>query len=193
MQWLLQPRGEWRTVIWRCPIPSLCERVRLRVDLFLPAVADALELLLTRTDLYNFITQSKLGVLGTIGGTGAPQSALVGIAVTEHLEIVFDTVKSSRKHANLIANPACSFAIGWAGEKTVQYEGEAEELTEAKVRAKYQRVYFQAWPECRDHMSWPGITYFVVRPRWIRFSDYDQNPPLIQEFTFPRDSASKMA
>jgi len=24
-----------------------------------------------------------------------------------------------------------------------------------------------------------------VRPRWIRFSDFDRNPPLIEELTFP--------
>jgi len=24
--------------------------------------------------------------------------------------------------------------------------------------------------------------YFIVRPRWIRYSDFDQNPPLIREF-----------
>lgn len=50
---------------------------------------------MTETDLYQFITQSKLGVLGTIGESGKPQSALLGIGVTEKLEIVFDTVKSS--------------------------------------------------------------------------------------------------
>ena len=30
-------------------------------------------------------------------------------------------------------------------------------------------------------MNWPGIAYFVVRPRWIRYSDYDQKPPIIEE------------
>jgi hypothetical protein len=32
-------------------------------------------------------------------------------------------------------------------------------------------------------MNWPGITYIVARPRWIRYSDYDQAPPMIEEFT----------
>jgi len=139
---------------------------------------------MTQSDLYDFITRSKYGVLGTIGENGNPQSALVGIAVTEDLEIVFDTIKSSRKYLNLIAKPACSFAIGWADERTVQYEGEARELSGAEL-ARYQEPYFQAWPKCRAHMSWPGIVYVVVRPRWIRYSGYDQNPPVIQEFTFP--------
>jgi hypothetical protein len=61
-------------------------------------------------------------------------------------------------------------------------EGIAEEL-QASVRPQFLDVYFAEWPECREHMSWPGIAYFVVRPHWLRYSDYDQKPPLIQEFT----------
>jgi hypothetical protein len=44
----------------------------------------------------------------------------VGIAVSRKLEIIFDTVNSSRKYDNLPANQAASFVIGWEGEVTVQ-------------------------------------------------------------------------
>jgi uncharacterized pyridoxamine 5'-phosphate oxidase family protein len=144
-----------------------CERVRVA--------------LMTTTDLHAFLKGCKLGVLGTIGPDNRPQSSLVGIAVGKKLEIIFDTLNSTRKYRNLVARPACSFAIGWSGEQTAQYEGEAMELTGSELR-RCQEVYFEAWPECRSHLSWTGITYFVVRPRWIRFSDFDQRPPLIQEF-----------
>jgi pyridoxine/pyridoxamine 5'-phosphate oxidase len=127
------------------------------------------------------MTGFKLGVLGTIGPTGAPQSALVGIATTPLLEIVFDTVRSSRKYTNLVARPACSFVVGWTGEQTIQYEGAAEELRPPELE-RYQQIYFQAWPDGPERMKWPGIVYFVVRPVWIRYSDFDQNPPLICEF-----------
>ncbi len=137
---------------------------------------------MTKADLYHFLVKCKLGVLGTIGAEGRPQSSLVGIATTEGLEIIFDTVKSSRKYGNLISKPACSFAIGWSGEQTIQYEGDAVELVGGALD-RYQPIYFDAWPECRAHVSWPGITYFLVRPRWMRYSDFDQNPPVIQEFT----------
>ena len=141
---------------------------------------------MTEPDLHAFLVQHRLSVLGSICAEGNPQSALVGIAVTPELEIVFDTVKSSRKYPNLIQNPKCSFTIGgWgAGEQTVQYEGEARELTSPELE-RYQEIYFKVWPECLAHMSWPGIVYFAVRPTWIRYSDYDQNPLLIQEFSFP--------
>jgi len=138
---------------------------------------------MTKTELFEFIARQKLGVLGTISPDSAPQSALVGIAVTSDLEIIFDTLKSTRKYRNLAANSACSFAIGWAGEVTVQYEGEARE-PQGDELAGYQAVYFANWPECRTHLSWPGITHLVVTPKWIRYSDYDRNPPRIEELKF---------
>jgi len=33
-------------------------------------------------------------------------------------------------------------------------------------------------------MSSPSITFFVVRPTWIRYCDYDQKPPVIEELVF---------
>jgi pyridoxine/pyridoxamine 5'-phosphate oxidase len=138
---------------------------------------------MTRAELYNFMTAHKLGVLGYLAPSGGPRSALVGIGVTADLEIVFDTVSTSRKYPSLLQNPAASFALGWEGEATVQLEGRAFQPKGAEL-ARYQQAYFAAWPEGRDHMAWPGITYFVVRPTWIRYSDYDQRPPLIEEFTF---------
>jgi pyridoxine/pyridoxamine 5'-phosphate oxidase len=137
----------------------------------------------THTDLFRFIAKSKLGVLSSAGPSGTPQSALVCFAVTEKLEIIFDTVKSSRKYRNLIDRPECSFVFGWNGEETVQYEGIAEELAGEALR-RYQDVYFRTWPDGPARLSWPGIVYFVVRPQWVRYSDFDQTPPLIREFTF---------
>jgi general stress protein 26 len=142
---------------------------------------------MTPRDIFIFLAEQRLGVLGTMSADSTPQSALMGIAVTPELEIVFDTVKSSRKYPNLIAQPACSFVIGgWnadEGEKTVQYEGEAHELQPANLE-RYQEIYFRTWPDCRAHLSWPDIAYFVVHPKWVRYCDYGQNPPLKREFTF---------
>ena len=56
---------------------------------------------MTEADLYAFMARHRLGILGTICPNATPQSALMGIAITPQLEIVFDTVKSSRKYPNL--------------------------------------------------------------------------------------------
>lgn len=138
---------------------------------------------MTRADLFAFLMQQKLGVLSSIAADSSPQSALVGIAVTPELEIVFDTVKNSRKYPNLITHPRCSFVIGGWGAvgQTVQYEGEAREPEPPELE-RYQQIYFKAWPDGPSRLSWPGIVYFAVRPLWVRYSGFDQNPPLICEF-----------
>jgi pyridoxine/pyridoxamine 5'-phosphate oxidase len=136
---------------------------------------------MTKSDLYSFIAGCKLGVISTLSSSGSVQSALVGIAVTQDLEIIFDTVKSSRKYSNLKINPSCSLVVGWTGEQTLQYEGTATELQGTELQ-RCQTTYFQAWPDGPAGVAWPGIAYFSVRPTWIRYSDFDAKPPLIQEF-----------
>lgn len=138
---------------------------------------------MTNRDLYEFIAGCKLGVISSLSTSGEVQSALVGLAVTEDLEIIFDTVTTSRKYPNLIKNPRCSLVIGWEGERTLQFEGTAAELQGVELQ-RCQKVYFAAWPDGPSRMAWPGIVYFRVKPIWIRYSDFDARPPLIQEFSF---------
>lgn len=137
---------------------------------------------MTRDDLYAFLAACKLGVISTLSASGSVQSALIGIAITKDIEIIFDTVKSSRKYSNLKNNPSCSLAVGWAGEQTVQYEGVATELEGAELE-RCQATYFHTWPDGPARLTWPGIVYFSVRPAWVRYSDFDATPPFIQEFT----------
>lgn len=135
-------------------------------------------------DLSSFLRQQRYAVVSSISSAGVPQSALVGIAVTPELEVIFDTLRASRKYANLSARSACSLVIGWTGEQTVQFDGNAFEPAGAE-RARFLETYFEAWPTGRERMQSPTITFLVVRPIWIRYSDFDQHPPIIQEFQFP--------
>src|SRR6201988_3376042 len=114
----------------------------------------------------------RLGVLTTVTTSGQPQAALMGFAVTPGLEIIFDTVKSSRKYPNLKKNPRVAWVIGCTTEVTVQYEGLAREL-EGKELAKYQKTYFAKFADGPARLTWPAITYFVVHPKWVRYCDYN--------------------
>src|SRR5260370_31267161 len=135
-----------------------------------------------KSAIYALMMQHRYGVVSSISRDGYPQSALVGSATSPELEIIFDTVKSSRKYPNLIERPRCSFVVGWSGEQTLQYEGIAEEPRGAALQ-RYQEIYFAAWPDGLARLSWPGIAYFVVHPRWIPFNAFNQNPPLIRELS----------
>ena len=133
--------------------------------------------------IHAYMARSRCGVVSSLSPDGLPQSALVGIATTPELEIVFDAKASSRKYANLVAHQSCSFVVGWEGEQTLQYEGVAF-LPTGDLLEHYLKTYFAQWPGAEARRNAPGIVYFVVRPTWVRFSDFDQRPPLIVEFKF---------
>ena len=66
---------------------------------------------------------------------------------------------------------------------TVQLEGSTFSAGGCRSGA-VSAVYFTAWPDRRDRLRWrAGIAYLVVRPTLIRYSDFDQRPPVISEFT----------
>lgn len=134
-------------------------------------------------EVYRFIDGEKLSVLATVAVDGTPEAALMGVVATPELELIFDTVKSSRKYPNLKSNPRVAFVIGCSSEITVQYEGIAEEL-EGESLAKYKRIYFAKFTDGPARESWPGITYFVVRPNWVRYCDYNPGARRIEEQKF---------
>jgi general stress protein 26 len=140
------------------------------------AIAVEYSAMMSREELHAFVLEflaaRKYGVISSIGQDGEPQSALVGIAVTTELEIVFDTVKTSRKYPNLKADPRVAIVIGWEGEQAVQYEGIAVEPKDEEL-ARAKQAYFTTWPDGIERQLWSGIAYFFVRPKWLRYSDFD--------------------
>ena len=146
---------------------------------------------MTKDELFHFLDELSLGVIASISQLQQPQAALVGFAVTPDLELIFDTLKSSRKYENLIANPQIAFVAGWEDERTVQYEGEAEELHGERPQ-HFKEIYFRKLPECRAHESWTGIVHFLVTPKWIRYRDYTLGSEQLKEFefTFPGTASS---
>jgi pyridoxine/pyridoxamine 5'-phosphate oxidase len=139
--------------------------------------------MMDKSTLHAFMSRARYGVVSSLAVDGSPQSALVGVAITSELGIVFDTLKTTRKYLNLVARPACSVVLWWGGEQTVQLDGTAFEPAGAE-RDSYREAYFVAWPDGRDRLAWAGITHLVVRPHWVRVTDYDQAPPLIEELRF---------
>ena len=112
---------------------------------------------------------------------GAPQAAVVGFAVSDTLEFVFDTLGATRKMANLRRDPRVALVVGWDDERTAQIEGIADEPTGADL-ARLKTVYFDVFPDGVEREAWEGITYVRVRPTWIRFSSFVRPAPYVVEF-----------
>ena len=133
--------------------------------------------------LFNFISKNKYAVLSTVTKDNLAEAALVGIAVTTDLKIIFDTVTTSRKYENLIKNPSIAFVIGWDNEQTIQYEGNAK-ITSGNELDGLLEIYFSVFPEGRERKeNLKDIVYFCIEPKWIRYSDFNI-PIQIEEINF---------
>jgi general stress protein 26 len=133
-----------------------------------------------RGELVRFLRRYKLAVEASVTQRGAPQAAVVGFAVSDALEIIFDTVDTTRKYRNLRADPRIALVIGWDNEITAQIEGVAD-FPKGEELDRVRDCYFVAYPDGRERLAWPGITHVRVRPTWVRYSDFTKDPPHIVE------------
>ena len=138
---------------------------------------------MTVSDLLAFMDRQTLAVQASVSPSGSSQAAVIGFVVTEHLEVFFDTLDSTRKARNLRLNSRVAFVIGGmdGAERTVQYEGVADEPDGAELERLKAR-YFSRFPDGPSRQAWKGLIYVRARPTWIRYSDFSVNPPHIQEF-----------
>jgi general stress protein 26 len=135
-----------------------------------------------RNEIYDFIKARRYGVVSTVSQNGTPEAAFVGLAVTPGVELIFETINTTRKYENLKRDPRVAIVIGGDDGKTLQYEGIADEPDEYG-RDAFKSIYYEILPENRSHDGWPGLVYIRVRPRWIRLSDYG-TPWRVEEFRF---------
>jgi hypothetical protein len=139
--------------------------------------------MVTKDELKKFMQSHRLAVIATAGRDRKPEAALVDIAVTDALEVIFETTSATRKINNLRENPQVSLVIGWNDNKTLQCDG----LVDQPLGREQERViqqYLTTYPEKASHQHWPGNHHFRVRSLWMRFSDY-HSPRSVVEFQFP--------
>ena len=137
---------------------------------------------LEKASVVAFIRQHRVGVVSTTCANGAPEAALVYLAVTDELELVFYALQATRKCINLRRDPRLAAVIGWDNKKSLQFEGVADEPLEPD-QSRIKRIYATARPDAGMQMQWPGLTYFRVKPKWVRMSSYGR-PWSVEEMKF---------
>src|SRR5436305_9931547 len=101
---------------------------------------------LEKSTLVAFARQHHFCVVSTVSAARAPEAALVNFAVTDDLEIVFYALQDTRKAVNLRSNPRVAIVIGWEDDKTLQYEGIADEPDGSELE-RLKSVYLAARPD----------------------------------------------
>lgn len=90
--------------------------------------------------IFNDLTvmNQNIGIISTMGGYGQPQAAAMYFIFDSALNIYFITRESSRKYRNIKKNPRVAFVVSTENPpKTIQFEGEAQEVTDPHETTEY--------------------------------------------------------
>jgi pyridoxine/pyridoxamine 5'-phosphate oxidase len=128
------------------------------------------------------LRRHELAVVSSIW-EGKPQAAVVVFSIKDDFELIFGTFNTTRKYRNLKANPNTAIVVGWDEGITIQYEGVAEEVALGEF-AEYQKIHLAKNPGSEKYANLDGQVYFKIKPRWIRYTDINQNPEFLFEEAF---------
>ena len=133
----------------------------------------------------DFIKTQLLGVLSTVNPDGNPESALVAVAETKNLEIIFASLANTRKYRNLQTNKNVSFVIGFDPKAaiSVQYEGVIRELDGSELE-EAKNVHVAKDASWSKYAKIPENKYFKVKPVWIRYTDTNKATEEVFEISF---------
>jgi hypothetical protein len=123
-----------------------------------------------RTDLISLFRSQPLAVLAT-HNKGQPYGSLVAFAATEDLDyLVFSTTRSTRKFANLSADPRAAMVIDNRSNhpsdlrfaRAVTATGRAEEIPK-DTSGDFLGVYLNKHPHLEDFVSSPSCALIQIR------------------------------
>jgi hypothetical protein len=120
--------------------------------------------------------------VASVSPLNGPQTAVVGIVVGDRFEIVFDTVESSRKATNPQARSEVALVVGGllvGEERRVPASGRGRAKRTRPTTIEEALLQIVSW---RTRNATGGREFSTSAV--VRFSDYNQDPPVIVEFDF---------
>lgn len=122
-----------------------------------------------KKQLFELFTKQKLAVLSTHNPEG-PYSSLVAFAHTEDLrELVFATLRATRKYANISADKKVALLIDNRSNKTVDFRKAMAATALGKIReipkrknSRHLRLYLKKHPYLKEFIEAPTCALLCV-------------------------------
>ena len=135
-----------------------------------------------KNQILEFIKQSTLAVFSTADSSGKTQAGVMAVAVADDWNIYLSTENNTRKVANLQTNPQSTLVFGGLQSPSVQADG-LSVIASGEEIEKCKNCILSIHPDTKDYLT-PTTVYIKFTPKWVKYSDYNQNPPLISEMSF---------
>lgn len=126
-----------------------------------------------------FFKRNVIGTLATISPSGKPHASLVYYAGNDQFIVYFSTLVSTRKYADLQANPLAAFTIATADvPQTLQIEGAVSVVTAEDRMEKDLSLLIQSLLSSKIY-QWPiakftpaEVVVLRLEPTWVRWGDF---------------------
>ncbi|HPJ16710.1 MAG TPA: pyridoxamine 5'-phosphate oxidase family protein [Candidatus Woesebacteria bacterium] len=139
--------------------------------------------MIDKKTVLEIVKKNSLCVLSTASPSGKTESAVMAHTVNDNLTVFMSTEETSRKIQNIKANNQASLLIGGLkNDPSLQIDGLAT-ILEGNQKTEAVNFMLSVHPELKDYGIDSGCI-FSITPQWVRYSDYTQNPPTIEEINF---------
>lgn len=133
---------------------------------------------LTLAAFTSFVRANPLGVVATTAANGHPEAALVSFAITSDGSLLFNAHLTTRKVANLRANPRAAAVIGCTGTLSIQAEGPVV-IESGAARRDAGEIYLEQFPGSRALAE--DFALIRLTPDWLRSYDASAEPARVIE------------
>jgi nitroimidazol reductase NimA-like FMN-containing flavoprotein (pyridoxamine 5'-phosphate oxidase superfamily) len=142
---------------------------------------------ITKKDVYLFLKQNKSATISTVSVENTPEAATMYYGVDKGFNFYVVIWDKSRKYANFKRNPKVALVISDEYMlRTVQAEGEAEELKSVKINSSALKTLMEVlsptvWQTIAHiwdpippilKMKNGAIAIFKIKITWLRWGDF---------------------
>lgn len=124
-----------------------------------------------------FLESQSTLALATVNANGQPEVTPIFYVSDETLALYWLSATSSRHSLNLTAQPRVAATIypavwGWNDIRGVQIEGEAQAVTDERVREQILSRYLEKFPLPPAFIAAiAASTLYILKPAWLRWLD----------------------
>lgn len=133
----------------------------------------------SRAQALNFLKSHPAGVLSTVSEDGKAHGSAIYYVTDENFNIYIITLKTSRKFANLSANPSVALTVGRQDvPQTLQIEGVATVLQHPEEIGQYAEELMKVLTSNSRYyapltkLGDADTAIIWIQPKWIRWGDF---------------------
>lgn len=136
-----------------------------------------------------YIEQSKVGLLITVGEDSSPYIRSIGAFSNDGANIYFETKRESNKVRHIKQNPVVTFYFQNEGQayntfKSVAVTGEASEVLDGVEFDNAVEGISKRYPIIKEQISngaFKDSSIYKVKAKFVKLADYTKNPKEIKE------------